>query len=169
MNRLRLLALGALCTLMVSAAVPLREASALPLALTGNGAGSETDDCASASTATCSGTLNAGLLAKFIGKSTMTLDLTIVVAGADNGSGGTCTTATGTGQINTANKSTITLSTVGAICNVGSAGSQRTYNATFFISGGTARFPNAAGTGLFVASIDGSGNAIVTLSGGFIK
>lgn len=166
MNQLRVLALGALCALMVSAALPTREANALPLALLANGSGSETPG--GCTNTTCAATVNAAIIGKFIGKSTMTLDLTILESGADNGSGGTCVTATGSGQINTANKSAITFDTVGAICNVGGTGTPLTYNATYFISGGTNHFPGAAGAGLFVASIN-SGNAIVTLSGGLIK
>lgn len=169
MNRSRVLFLGALCALMLSAAGTVREASALPLALTGNGSGALTGNTCPGSGATCTATLNANIIAKFMGKSTLTLDLVIVTSGADNGSGGTCSTATGTGQINTANKSAVTLSTVGALCNVGDTGTPLTYNATYFITGGTVHFPGAAGTGVFVASVDNSNNAIVTISGGFIK
>jgi hypothetical protein len=168
MNQFRTVTFCALCTLIVSAALPAPQARALPLALSGRGSGTELDDCPGAGN-TCTGTLNAAIAAKFIGKSTLTLDLVIVVSGTANGSGGVCRTANGTGEINTSNKSTISFSTVGAICEVAGLGSQRTYNATYFIDGGTSHFPGAAGSGLFVAGIDGSGNAIVTVSGGLIK
>jgi len=167
MSRLRLLVVGAVLMLSAFGAAP--EASALPRALSGNGSGTLSNDTCPGSGATCTATLNANIVAKFIGKSTLALNLVIVTSGADNGSGGTCSTATGSGQINTANKSTITLNTVGAICNIGDSGTPMTYNATYFISGGTLHFPAAAGTGLFAASIDSGNNVIVTLSGGFIK
>ena len=158
MKRLCLLTL---CALILSAVGPVRQVSAFPLGLSGNGSGTVTP---AACTSSC--TLSAGILGKFIGKSTMTLAITVGTA-LGSGGGPACSTATATGTINTANKSAITIQTVGTICDVGD--NALTYNASYFLSGGSPHFPGAAGAGLFVASIDQSGNALVTLSGGFIK
>jgi hypothetical protein len=70
--------------------------------------------------------------------------------GNDNGNGGDCAIVTGSAgdgnMIVAANKSTITFSTVGLLCNEGNDSTPAHYNGTFHITGGTSRFSGGGGS-----------------------
>ena len=102
-----------------------------------------------------------------VGKGTFTQTVTVLwKSGLPNGSGGYCAPASGTITITASDKSTITADRVGTVCEVGG---NITFNATYFITGGTKRFVGASGIGISTCSIDGSGNVLGFANGSLIK
>lgn len=96
--------------------------------------------------------------------STLTVDW---AAYTDNGSGGYCAPATGTGTITAANGDTLDQSEQGTVCEIGATGSSvpHTFNGTFTNTGGTGRFASASGGGTISGGDDGSGNSLYSESG----
>lgn len=102
-----------------------------------------------------------------VGKGTFTQAVTVLwKSGSPNGSGGYCAPASGIITITASDKSTITAARVGTVCQV--AGNI-TFNATYYITGGTKKFVGASGIGISTCSIDGAGNVLGFANGSLIK
>ena len=109
------------------------------------------------------GTLQGAL----IGDATFESSLTVAwFAATPNGAGGYCAPASGTVDV-MSEHGTLKLQEQGTVCEVGATASQapHTFNATFYILGGTGRFADLQGTGTAVSSDDGHGKILAHLDG----
>jgi hypothetical protein len=169
MRIVRRLMLGALCIAIVSGWTSYATGAAL-VALSALGTGTESDNCPGAGE-TCTVTVQTGIKGGAIGTGTLSVTLQVEVAGATNGSGGTCHAASGTGTV-TEKKATANLTVVGQLCDVGAGGGARTLSTGFSVTSGTGTFSTAAGVGALTVGINGSGasnGANATMNGTFEK
>jgi hypothetical protein len=111
-----------------------------------------------------SGSANAGAL----GSGSFSFTISISSESADNGVGGFCRIASGTGSLGGSN-GTANLAEVGFLCDIGPSGGPQSFNGSFFVTSATGLIAGATGSGSVIWSVDSGGNVIVSALGSGVK
>ena len=98
-----------------------------------------------------------------LGNGSFDFSLVIDSARIPNGSGGSCSEASGSGALH--GTAIVTVDQVGLLCDVGAGGGAQIFRGAFFVTGGSGPAATAVGTGSVIWSVDGSGNVVVTAFG----